>query len=86
MTDTERTIVLVACAGKKLPHAAPAKDLYASSLFEKSRAYAEDRAAAWFILSALHGLVEPDAVIEPYDVNLNDMSAAARRAWSRRVI
>ena len=86
MTDTERTIVLVACAGKKLPHAARAKDLYASSLFEKSRAYAEDRAAAWFILSALHGLVEPDAVIEPYDVTLNDMSAAARRAWSRRVI
>jgi hypothetical protein len=78
-------IVLVACCGKKLPFAAPAKELYQSELFRKSRAYAEQNGDKWLILSALHGVIHPDATIEPYDVTLNDMSAQARREWSAKV-
>lgn len=40
----------------------------------------------WYILSAKHGLVALDTVIEPYDETLNRMPAAARRAWARRVL
>ena len=41
---------------------------------------------AWFILSAKHGLVSPDAVLEPYDESLTGMSAAPRRAWAGHVL
>lgn len=78
-------IVLVACCGKKLSYAAPAKDLYQSELFRKSRRYAEQHGDKWLILSALHGVVHPDATIEPYDVTLNDMGADARRQWSNKI-
>lgn len=78
-------IVLVACCGKKLPYAAPAKEIYQSELFLKSRRYAEQHGDRWLILSAKHGIVHPDATIEPYDETLNDKTASERRAWSERV-
>lgn len=45
----------------------------------------EREAAPWFILSAKHGLVHPDAVIAPYDETLNNMPVAARGDWAERV-
>ena len=37
-------------------------------------------------MSALHGLVDPNQVLEPYDVTLKDAGHAERREWSRRVL
>src|SRR6516162_3433135 len=78
------SIILVACCGPKLAEPAPAADLYVSDLFKKARRYAERR-GRWFILSALHGLLDPSAVIAPYDVTLKKMSAAKRREWGQKV-
>jgi hypothetical protein len=80
-----RHVVLVACCGEKLPYAAPAKELYQSSLFKKSRRYAEKNGDSWLILSAKHGVVHPDATIEPYDQTLTGMNAKARREWAELV-
>src|SRR5690606_4368286 len=63
----------------------PARDLYTSALFRKARAYAERNADAWYILSAKYGLVDPNRVIEPYDVTLNRMGIGERRAWAAKV-
>lgn len=82
MHTSRSTVALVACAAAKLDHPAPAKDLYVSSLFRKSRAYAERNADAWYILSAKHGLVSPAATIEPYDLTLNSMAIADGRRWA----
>jgi len=41
-----------------------------SPLFRKASAYAEATCDRWFILSAKHGLLAPDEVVEPYDVKL----------------
>jgi hypothetical protein len=79
-----RRIGLVACCGEKLPHPAPAKDLYQSPLFKKSRAYAERYCDDWAILSAKCGLVMPDAMLAPYDETLNDKPAASVMAWAER--
>lgn len=84
--DHEERIGLVGCVKTKLDHAAPAKDLYTSRLFRGRRAFVERSCARWFILSAKHGLVDPDAVLEPYDVTLDSATAAERRAWSDRVL
>src|SRR5690606_20391996 len=58
--STPSDVILIGCAKRKHPAAAPARDLYASPLFRKGRAYAEHAEVPWFILSAKHGLVAPD--------------------------
>ena len=78
---------LVGCTKSKRTVASSARDLYdPSTLFRGRRAYVERTCDRWFILSALYGLVDPDDVIEPYDVALKSASTAERRAWSRSVL
>jgi hypothetical protein len=71
---------------RKLPTAAPARDLYVSPLFHKGRAYAERAGVPWFILSAQHGLVAPDDELEPYDLRLSATSRQYRREWGGGVV
>ncbi|WP_262852281.1 DUF6884 domain-containing protein [Mumia quercus] len=84
--DSAPDLVLVGCVKKKLDVPAPAKDLYTSTLFRKERAYAEQAGARWFVLSAEHGLVDPEQVLEPYDLRLSKTSRDYRRAWGARVV
>ena len=77
-------ICLVACGSSKLGQPAPARELYVSPLFKKSRWLAERFYDKWYVLSAKHGLLAPDKVVEPYDMTLNNMPAAERRNWAER--
>ncbi len=61
---------LVGCGAKKLDHAAPARELYTGALFHKAATYAEATCDRWYVLSAEHGLVDPDRVLAPYDTIL----------------
>ena len=79
------SIHLVSCVSIKSEHPCPAGMLYRSPWFEKARAYVIDQGGPWYILSAEHGLVHPDTVIEPYERTLNTMGVHARRAWAERV-
>lgn len=79
------TIAFVGCVKAKRPGVHPAGDKYTSDLFITSRAYAERHADRWYILSAKHGLLAPDAPIDDYDETLKDMNAQARRSWAERV-
>ena len=85
MSAEEKHIILVACAAGKRDVPQSACDLYESQLFAASRAYAEARSARWYILSALHGVIEPDQVIAPYERTLNEMPIAERREGARSV-
>lgn len=81
-------VALIACSSKKLDEPAPARDLYQSALFRKSLSYVQEvlEPDCAFVLSAKHHLLPLDQVIEPYDVTLNEMSAAEIRDWSSRVL
>ena len=81
-----KDVALVACVSKKRESPQEARKLYDSAWFRKASAYAQDRADAWYILSAKYGLVAPDEVIAPYDETLNRMPAADRRAWAQQVL
>ena len=81
-----RRVGLVGCVKQKASTPRPARDLYVSTLFEGRRAYVEQSCSEWWILSALHGLVHPDQVLEPYDVTLKDAGRDERREWSGRVL
>jgi hypothetical protein len=63
-------IALIGCSAQKLARPAPARELYTGALFRFSVAYAEKRGLRWVVLSAKHGVVLPDDVIEPYDMTL----------------
>ena len=61
LAPTPKPIYLVACVAAKLDRPAPARDLYTSPWFQKARAYVERQGGQWFVLSAKHGLIAPDA-------------------------
>lgn len=85
--DALPIVYLVSCTKSKAADASPARELYAASdWFAKARAYVEAQGAAWFILSAEHGLVEPGEILRPYETTLLRMRKPARRAWAELVI
>lgn len=86
MRDRAPDLVLVGCVKTKRPTTSAAKELYNSPLWRCRRAYAERLGRPWFILSAKHGLLDPDERIDPYDLALKDLQAKARRDWSTRVL
>jgi hypothetical protein len=61
-------IGLVGCGRAKRPGRHPARALYVGTLFRKALAYSEGMYDRTYILSALHGLVEPDRVLDWYDL------------------
>ena len=65
-----RRVALISCSAQKLDHPASAVELYTSTLFRKAVAYAVTHCDGWFVLSAKHGLVRPEQVLEPYDQKL----------------
>ena len=77
---------LVACVKTKRPVPSAAKDLYDSPLFHGQRRAVESTCDQWFILSARHGLLYPDAVVEPYEETLVRASRRDKRAWAQRVL
>jgi len=76
---------LISCVKSKLNTKSKAKDLYTSTLFTKAYAYAERNYDQIFILSALHGLLDDEKEIEPYDLTLNTMKQKERLSWARKV-
>lgn len=82
---TNKTLALVSCCKTKTAEAVAAKDLYISDLFVKTRSYAEREYSEWAILSALHGLIQPDTITAPYEYTLIGKSSADKKRWADAV-
>lgn len=80
------TVALVGCGKQQADEKTAAKDLYSSDYFQKKRAWAEKHADDWFILSAKHGVVDPDAIIAPYDRGIQELSDDEQRQWGEHVV
>ena len=82
-----KRIVLISCVSKKLPMKAKAKDLYISTLFKLNYQYAKSlNPDQIYILSAKHGLLNPEQEIEPYNETLNSKSAEEIKIWAQKVL
>ena len=75
-------VILIGGTKTKQAFPAPARELYTGPLFRRARAYAEQSGAPWFILSAEHGVLRGEAIVEPYDCAQGDQSARARQQWA----
>lgn len=79
-------IILIGCGKLKRDNICAARDLYCGSLFDSRRQYAERQIAPWLILSAKHGLLNPDTIVSPYDLVISDLSPLDQVAWSAGVV
>jgi hypothetical protein len=59
--------------------------MYVSSLYGKSVMVAEGWGLSFSILSAKHGLLDPDETIEPYDLTLKGASKEFKSEWAHKV-
>ena len=86
MSKSTKPIVLVSCGKQKLDHSAQGKDLYISRRFRAARKFAETFGSNWFILSAKHGLVAPDQILDPYDQDLNLLTSCEKSLWVETIV
>ena len=67
-------LVVVQCGGRKIWKNNPdigkvkAEDAYTSPYFQKNRKYAKRFGDRWVVLSAKYGFLDPDELIEDYNV------------------
>lgn len=84
VTETPTRLFVVPCCRAKLDRPAAARDLYASAHFQWALQQVETAAGevggTVRILSALNGLVNPDAVLEPYDVTISSENSISPKA------
>jgi hypothetical protein len=68
---------VIPCSAAKLSHAAPARDLYVGQTFKHTleRALNAEVPGRVMILSAKHGLLDLDTIVEPYEVRITDADA-----------
>ena len=84
-SSTAVSVILIGGGKAQLSEPAAVRDLYASPLFARRRAWAEASGVPWFVVSGRWGLLDPDDVLAPYSFSLGEQSVNYRRAWGRFV-
>jgi hypothetical protein len=79
-------VVLVGCCRDKGPVPTAARALYRSPRFRLAVEWAEASRCPWFILSGKHGLLAPDDVVAPYDLDLSAADVAVVSDWARQAV
>ncbi|WP_439357722.1 DUF6884 domain-containing protein [Bradyrhizobium sp. DASA03007] len=79
-------VAFVSCVKTKADEPDLAEHLYISPWFRMAAEYARRNSDRWFILSALHGMIEPRHCIAPYEATLNGAKVDERFEWSLNVI
>jgi hypothetical protein len=80
------TLFVLPCGRRKASATTEARRLYASPRFEKLRRLAEDFAVPYRIASARHGLLAPEALVAPYDLDLMALSHDKRSEWAAKIL
>jgi hypothetical protein len=78
-------VVLIGSSGSTATTPLPAAQLFESAGFLRAREFAAGSGHPWFVVTAKHGLLDPDDVVAPFDVQLGDQSIGYRNAWGEWV-
>lgn len=79
-------IILIGCGKQKARARSIARELYTGSMFSARLRHAEQSGCPWWIVSAKHGLVLPDELLNPYDLTISDLSVLDKSAWPLNVV
>lgn len=83
--QSTKRLTLVNCCREKLSRIAPARDMYRSVLFQKSKTWADKQGNDWFVISARYGLINPDSILAPYDRTMRSLTPIERAEWASDV-
>jgi hypothetical protein len=78
-------VVLIGSSGATATTPLPAAQLFQSAGFIRAREHAAGSGHPWFVVTAKHGLLDPDDVVAPSEVRLDDRSMGYRAAWGEWV-
>lgn len=79
-----RRIAVIACGARKRAIRSTARELYTGSLFVAARRDVDGR-VPWWVISGLHGILAPDAEVEPYEFKVTQIPAGRQRdLWARQ--
>lgn len=82
--DARKRFVGIGCCGsKKAKTACEARSMYRGNYTMTCNKWIERNCEDWVILSAKHFVLDPDEVIEPYDLSLHDGGVDDK--WARKV-
>src|SRR5215211_1273684 len=79
-------VVLVGSSGAVAETPDAVGRLFRSDGFARAREHAVHSRLPWFVLSAKHGLLDPDEVITPFGIQIDDQPAGYRSAWGEWVV
>jgi hypothetical protein len=79
-------VVLIASSGATAAHPQPVARLFESPQFAAARERAVSSGHPWFVLSAKHGLLDPDDVVGPFEMQIGDQASGYRATWGEWVV
>ncbi|HET7580020.1 MAG TPA: hypothetical protein VFK33_12135 [Bacillales bacterium] len=79
-------IGLLATARKKRSYPAPVVEFYTSPLFRKSVQYAFQNYDRIYFYNAKDGLLQPEQIMEPYDVSIKTFTLEEKKEWAQGVV
>lgn len=77
----DHTVAIIPCTNQKSDRPGPAREVWVGNHFQLILAHAEMFYDTVYIMSYKYGLIEPDALIEPYDIDLRTANAGTRLRW-----
>lgn len=78
-------VALIGCGRRKRRGRWRVRDLYISNRFQMTLRYCLLVYDAVYVLSAKHGLIGLDCLVDEYDTTLGQMSKVERERWSTKV-
>lgn len=84
--EIDSLILLVSCGKRKSSVSCQAKEMYNSFRFQQIKTIAENLKVRWYIMSAKYGLLDPESIIEPYDMCLSNCSDKYQQQWAKGIV
>jgi hypothetical protein len=85
-TSRGTTIAIIPCTNQKSDEPGPARDVWFGTHFQLTLMHAEEFYDVVYIMSFKYGMITPDFVIEPYDMNIHFEPLPMRVRWKRMVM
>jgi hypothetical protein len=80
------TLAIIPCTNQKSDEPGPAREVWTGVHFQLTLLHAEEFYDRTLIMSFKYGLITPDEVIEPYDMNIHFEPLKVRVAWKRMMM
>ena len=75
------SVAIIPCTSQKSNKPAPARDVWIGAHFQLVLAHAEMFYDKVLVMSYKYGLISPDFIIEPYDIDIRTAKAADKLKW-----